>query len=95
MQNAIVLFVIGLLQLYLSFSMTGLKWLLIWSAVSFMIVGMSYVWFGPRVYGKKPDGKLDKWRVVVLLPFLLLIWAKWRVQRFLTKEECWNCFVLL
>lgn len=90
MRNAIVLSLIGLLQLYLSFSMNGIKWLLIWSAVSFMIAGMSYIWFGPRVFGKKPDGKLDKWRVLVMLPFLLLIWMKWRISKFLANEECWN-----
>ncbi len=89
-QNTIILLIIGLLQLYFAFSVTVIKWLLIWSAISFMIVGMGYVWFGPGVLGKRSDGKMDKFRVLVLLPFFLLIWAKWWIQKLLAKEECWN-----
>jgi protein-tyrosine phosphatase len=89
-QVAIILVVIGLLQLYIAFNLTVIKWLLIWSAISFMIVGMGYVWFGPGVLGKRSDGKMDKWRVFALLPFFLLIWAKWWIRKLLAKEECWN-----
>jgi protein-tyrosine phosphatase len=62
--------------------------LLLWPAVSYVLIGAAYAGLGPRVCGKRLDGGIAWWAVVVLLPYLATTWAGWHVMRRLTREAC-------
>lgn len=62
--------------------------LLAWPAASLLLVGAAYAGLGPRVLGKRPDGRLAWWAVLLLGPFLLLTWLVWHGQRLLSREDC-------
>src|SRR5215472_6333827 len=68
----------------------GLCWLLLWPAVSFGWVALAYAGLGPRLFGKRPDGRMAWWAVLLLLPYLLLAWGLWHLHRLLSKEDAWN-----
>src|SRR3954469_17281813 len=59
--------------------------LLLWPGVSFLLVAAAYAGLGPRVYGKRADGRLAGWAVLVLLPFLLLTWLVWHLGRLVQR----------
>jgi len=56
---------------------------LLWPAMAFAAVGAGYCGLGPVVFAKGLNGKLSPIAVVVLLPYLALIWGIWHVWRFL------------
>jgi protein-tyrosine phosphatase len=62
----------------------GWAWLLLWPALSNALVSAGYAGLGPRLLGKRGDGRLAWWAVVLLLPFLLGTWLFWHVYRLLT-----------
>jgi protein-tyrosine phosphatase len=68
----------------------GLAWLLLWPALSFLLVAAAYAGLGPGVCGKRPDGGLACWAVLLLFPYLLLSWAVWHLQRLLSREAACN-----
>lgn len=55
--------------------------LLAWPGLSFLGVGRAYAGLGPRLLGKRADGSLAAWAVALLLPYFLLTWLLWHVQR--------------
>jgi protein-tyrosine phosphatase len=61
-------------------------WLLLWPAVSFLVLAAAYAVLGPCVFGKRPDGRLAWWSLLVLLPVLLLLWGLWRLVRLFSRE---------
>ena len=64
----------------------GLAWLLIWVAIAYLVVSAAYARLGPEVFGKRVDGTLRWWAIIVLLPYLLLAWITWCVARLLSRE---------
>lgn len=64
----------------------GLYALWLWPAVSFAIVGLAYLSFGPCVFGKRSSGVLQIVNVLVLLPYLLMLWGTWHLVRVLERE---------
>ena len=55
----------------------GPAWLLAWPGVAFLVVGAGYAGLGSRVTGKRRDGTIPWWSIVLLLPYLGLTWAVW------------------
>src|SRR5919204_3009915 len=90
MKYAIVFLLLGLYLLALGVIVGGWALLLIWPGVSFALLGAAYAGLGPRVYGKGEDGRMAWWSVLLLLPYLLLTWAVWHVQRLLSREDRCN-----
>ncbi len=60
----------------------GPGWLLVWPAVSLGAVAAGYLGLGAGVCGKRADGRLAWWSVL-LLPYLLGAWVIWRLARLL------------
>jgi protein-tyrosine phosphatase len=84
-----LLFVLmGLGQLYLGVQSGYMGFLWFWSGVSFLIVAAGYGGLGTQVFGKRPEGTLPWWSLMLLLPYLLLTWGLWHLQRWLSKEPC-------
>jgi protein-tyrosine phosphatase len=68
----------------------GIACLLLWPAISFFVVATADAGFGPRVFGKRPDGTLSPGRAAIVYPFLLYAWAVWHVQRLCSREPPWQ-----
>ena len=62
-------------------------WLYLWPGVSFLIVGAAYGWFGAAVLGKRADGTISPWVVVLLLPYFLLAWFAWTLHGWIARPE--------
>ncbi len=85
-RNAPALLLIGVAQIALGFLYHSVAWLLGWSGASFIAVGLAYVWQKPGIFGKRPDGTLTPWRVVLLWPYLLFTWVAWYLGSRLSRE---------
>jgi hypothetical protein len=68
MKYGIQFAIVAFLLVMLAFSQRGWHFLLLWQAVSFGIVSLGYLYFGPRVYGKSERGCLSPMTQLVLLP---------------------------
>lgn len=68
----------------------GLAWLLLWPALSFLLIAAAYAGLGTAVCGKRPDGGLAWWAVPLLFHYLLLTWGVWHLQRLLSREAACN-----
>src|SRR5688500_5133902 len=76
--------VFGLLAVVLAgyaVALEGLAWLLLWPALSFLVVATAYAGVGPKLLGKRPDGRIAWWALVLHLPYFLLTWGVWHAQR--------------
>ncbi|MCZ6691571.1 MAG: tyrosine-protein phosphatase [Planctomycetota bacterium] len=63
-----------------------LGWLLAWAGLSFTLVGLGYLSFGARVYGKRRDGTMAGVSRLALLPYLLFLTVIWRMARLVQRE---------
>lgn len=88
MKHAVVFGVFAAYLAALGAYLGGLGWLLLWPAVSFGLIAAAYAGVGPRVCGKRADGRLAWWALLLLLPYLLLAWACWGLIRLLSRETC-------
>jgi protein-tyrosine phosphatase len=86
MSHGLALLFIGGAQIVLGVLTGGIGWLLVWSGMSFALVGAAYLVRKPSLFGKRPDGSLAWQNVMLLLPFLLFTWAVWRVQTAFSRE---------
>ena len=86
MRNALTMLLIGMGQIILAALYPHAAWLLLWSGLSFGIVGTAYAFQKPRVFGKRLDGTLAWGNCLLLLPYLLLTWLLWYCQTHLTFE---------
>jgi protein-tyrosine phosphatase len=82
--------ILGVYLIVLAVYLGGPGWLLLWPGVSFLVLAAAYAGLGPRALGKRPDGRLAGWAVLLLLPYLLLTWAVWHLQRKVGREDCCN-----
>jgi protein-tyrosine phosphatase len=65
----------------------GWAWLLAWPAASFLVVALAYASLGPRLLGKLPDGRIALWALALHLPYFVMTWGVWHVQRLLSNGE--------
>lgn len=61
--------------------------LMLWPALSFALVATGYLKFGPRIFGKRPDGTLTLFPAMLLFPFLAITYVSWRLLRLFKKES--------
>jgi protein-tyrosine phosphatase len=83
----------GLLAVYCcveAVMLGGVGWLLFWPGVSGALLAAGYAGLGPVVCGKRVDGRLAWWAVLLLFPYFGLTWLAWYVQRLVSREECCN-----
>ena len=65
----------------------GWFWLMIWPALCFGNIATGYWGRGAKVFGKHPDGTLNRMLFCVNLPYLLCIWMLWYVASSLSREN--------
>src|SRR6516162_2513044 len=90
MKYAFVFALLGVYLIVLAIVLGGVGFLLLWPGISFLVLAAAYAGLGPGLYGKRPDGRMAWWAVLLLLPYLLLTWASWHIQRLLSREPCCN-----
>lgn len=61
--------------------------LLHWFSLSCLLLAAGYAGLGPRIYGKRPDGRLPIWSRLLHLPFMLYSEAIWHLVRILSREN--------
>jgi protein-tyrosine phosphatase len=88
MRHVVVYSIVGISLASAGAWLGGAGWLLLWPAFSYLLIAAAYARLGPRVCGKRPDGGMAWWAVLLLLPFLLATWFGWRVIRHFTREAC-------
>jgi protein-tyrosine phosphatase len=86
MKYALIFSLIGVLLLLLAVEGGGLCWFLLWPALDGLLLSGAYAGLGPRVCGKRADGRLAWWAVVLLLPYLGLTWLVWHLSWFVSRE---------
>ena len=64
----------------------GLVW---WWPGASLLVAAAYSGKWSWVFGKRPNGKMSVYAVILLMPYLLAYWGIWHIQRFLEKD-CYN-----
>lgn len=60
--------------------------LLSWLAFGFALIAASYLLERPQLLGKRPDGRIAAWAVVLALPVLLLNYGLWTFKTLLREE---------
>ena len=90
MKYAVVFAGFSAYLIVLAVHLGGLAWLLLWPALSFLLMAAAYAGQGPAVCGKRPDGGMAWWAVLLLFHYLLLTWAVWHLQRLLSREPACN-----
>ena len=68
----------------------GVTWILVWPVMSLVVVGLGYVWLGPWVLGKQPDGTLAWYNALLLMPYFGAAEFAWYLVRVLGGEEPWH-----
>src|SRR5262245_28082319 len=90
MKYAVVFALLAVCLAVLGVAVGGPGLVLLWPALSLALVAAAYARLGPRLFGKRPDGRLAWWAVLLLLPYLLLTWTLWHLHRLLSKEDPGN-----
>ena len=86
MKYAIVFWSVAGLCVFEAFGTGGWGSVLSWPALSFGAAAFAYAGVGPRVFGKREDGRLSPIPVVLLFPYLIYTWALWHLWRLSTRE---------
>ncbi len=93
MAYGVVFILLGAAMAVQGLMLGGWGLLLLWPAVSFAAVGAGYLVVGPRVMGKRADGRLSVVAVVALLPFFLFTWGVWHAGRITSRKRPAACEV--
>ncbi|NOK00490.1 hypothetical protein HNV27_02570 [Myxococcus xanthus] len=90
MKYAFVFAMAAVLIAFLALRLGGVAWLLLWPGVSFILVALAYAGLGEHAFGKRVDGRMQPWAVILLLPYLLLTWGAWHLARWLSRERAFD-----
>ena len=81
-----MLAVLGLAQVVFAYDVSALSWFFWWSGLSWIFAGGAYGFIGARAFGKRSDGSMVWWNVLLFFPYLAATWLLWYTQKALTKE---------
>ncbi len=65
----------------------GWALLLLWPTYSLIVIGTGYLWRGPVVFGKRPDGTLSLVKIVQLYPYFAANWLIWHLRQWFRTEN--------
>jgi hypothetical protein len=61
-------------------------WPLLWPALSFLLAAAAYAGLGPRLFAKRPSGRLGLFSFILFFPYLLLLYVIYLAHALLTSE---------
>src|SRR4051794_4941613 len=66
-------------------------WLPLWLAIANGLLAYAYATNRVTIFGKRRDGTIAPLNLVLMLPYLLLVWAFFWLKLFgLRRERCWH-----
>src|SRR5215207_8961200 len=86
MKYAAVFAVLGFMLAAYAVGLGGWGWLLLWPATSFLVVAFAYAASRPELLGKRANGHIAWWAVVLHLPFFALTWGFWHGHRWTSRK---------
>ena len=86
MMYAILFSVAGVLLFWRAGAEGGWAYALAWPGLSLLVLALAYGGLGPRLLGKRGNGTMAWWAIIILLPYLLLIWLTWCVRRQVSRR---------
>lgn len=86
----VTFFFLGVLLVAYAVTRGGYWLWLLWPALSLVVAGLAYLWLGPVVFGKTPEGTRRLVSRLILMPYCGVNWFGWRCLRFVVKEDVWN-----
>ena len=89
MKYGIIFGCVSILLIVAAVNRDGWYLLWLWPAISFGIVAVGYLFFGPKVFGKS-EGVLSTLNTILLLPYLLYMWSVWYLVRFVKTETAYD-----
>lgn len=90
MKYGLIFWLFGIFSIVFSLKFQLLSWLFVWVSISFLAVGTGYIGLGAKIFGKKANGKISTLSLIILLPYLLIAWITWHIQRSIGREDCCN-----
>lgn len=66
------------------------KWWLLWPGATCLLMATGYLGLGAKVLGKRSDGSIRWYAILVALPYFLYCWSKWIVMRLFTTEDTYH-----
>jgi hypothetical protein len=86
-----VLFLAGSVGLAIvAFPLTASSAIILWGSLALGLVGLGYAGVGPRIFGKRSDGRMRPLNMLILAPYLLLLWFVWYLFRVLGSASPFN-----
>jgi hypothetical protein len=87
MKYGVLNLVLGLVLSLYGMALGGWAWLVVWLGLDFMLLGIAYLRRSRLVFGKRPDGSLNRWRWLLFFPMHLYTSVVWHCMRLLTRES--------
>ena len=86
MKPAFLFTIVGTLAIAYGVQDLTVGWLMCWVGLAYLLVSAAYLGVGPRIFGKKPNGRLSIYAQLALFPYLLITWTVWYALRVFRKE---------
>lgn len=90
MKYAIIFGTVSLMLLAGGAIHPDVRWILVWSALSFGWIAAGYAGLGSRVFGKRANGTMPLLLKILNLPYLMFTWGTWHMLRLLSREAPYN-----
>jgi protein-tyrosine phosphatase len=90
MKYGIFFLVFAALMLSVAIQFGGWYWTMFYPALSFVIVAIGYLGVGPRVFGKRPNGRRSLIATFLLFPYLQFTLVTWHLIRLTSREPAVN-----
>jgi protein-tyrosine phosphatase len=87
MKYAILFGWCGILLGFLGWRLGCNGWWLLWYSLDFFLLSFAYQTESVKFFGKRSNGKMSLFSIVLLLPTLLFLWTIWHVRRLILKEQ--------
>lgn len=87
MKYAAIFSILGVFLILLGCKLGSIGWLLLWSGINFLTIGCGYGGLGATVFGKQSNGSISRLSLSLLLPYLLLTWIVWHIQRWISQSS--------
>lgn len=86
MRFGAITIILGGLLIWQGAQFGGAGWLLAWLGLCFAALGMAHLARYPFLFGKRPQGDLPFWSLLVFLPLHAYTNLIWQAMRYLSKE---------
>jgi protein-tyrosine phosphatase len=87
MRNSLTFFALGGLLSYLGFTLGGWWHFVHWFSFSCFALAAGYAGLGPRIFGKRSDGRFPVWSRIIHFPFMLYTETVWQLRRIFSREN--------